>query len=73
VGFTIGLHSNQSRWRLDEELGHLVTLQVLLESRLTLVVDSVKPRVKSWKRFVACHHRPENPDAQILMHKNGRV
>jgi hypothetical protein len=32
----------QAPWQIDEELGHLVTPQLLLENRLAQLVDSVK-------------------------------
>jgi hypothetical protein len=42
MGSATGLHSNQARWQVDEELGHLVTPQLLLEDRLAQFVDSMK-------------------------------
>jgi hypothetical protein len=42
MGSATGLHSNQAPWQIDEELGHLVTPQLLLKNRLAQLVDTLK-------------------------------
>jgi hypothetical protein len=41
-GHTAGFHPDQTRWQIDEKLGHLVPPQLLLENRLTQLVNTVK-------------------------------